>query len=961
MHALGPERAAASSVPQRRLSAVARVTPPAGRALPDDAPSLFGRDAETARLAELLADAAEGTSRVLVINGEPGIGKSALLRFARESAGDAVVLSTSCVEGESEIPYVNLSDILQPAAKFISHLSPHRAAALAGVMATGPSDTGDRLAIAAATLSLLACAASDRPVVITIDDAQWLDPYSAQVLLFVANRLDAEGIVLLLAVRTGCPAQIGLGRFSELRLHGVDDKTARRLVRSASPHRLDPASIARLVAEASGNPLVLRELPSLLSPAELALWSRGSDPIPIDSMMADAYIGTVRELPQDTQDALLLLAILGSVPIDVMDSALAEAKLPNRSLDPAEEAGLIIWRADKLEFRHPLVRAAVHRHSAASRRRRAHLVAARVLERSDLPSGPERRAWHLVSAGGGADETTAAAIELAAAHEVTRARFAVAAKLFERSADLTPEDGDVARRMLRSADCTLLAGAVEQASLLLARALPLARDHQVRQRIRYYLCRIQTWRGDVAGGRDELLRFAADISEDPPLKPMTLTVAALASLAAGDLDRALSSSEEAITPHRDATVTLPVVVVRAFVLRVAGDVVGSRALLRAHADEIDAMDAVDCDLADQVHMVAALTSLELEETARAQELLERAVAGAREHSALGVLPFRLGRLAWTQFWTGRWSAAWASAHEALQLADDTGWVSERANSLAALARVEAMTGRAEQCREHARRAISEAARSGAVAYDAYAQAALGALEASLGNDEAAVTHLDFVANFAAEGGFSDSPLLWWSADRIETFARLGDCGGARSALQILERTASETGIPTAAAVAARCRSIIEPGDYERHLAEALRWHEKSPMPFEQARTELQLGLQLRRNRRPGQARSYLRSALRTFERLGSPVWAARARAELQASGARADAPNEGRIGLARLTPQELQVVLKVAEGLANREVAAHLFLSTKTVEFHLGNAFHKLGVKRRTQLVAIVAAQESTA
>jgi DNA-binding CsgD family transcriptional regulator len=916
---------------------------------------LLGREAEVAQVSDRLDAARRGESSVLVISGEPGIGKSALLAFAREQAGDAAVVSTTGVEGESEIPYVNLADILRPLASLLSQIPPRQGAALGGVLAIGPPDVGDRLAVAAATLSLLGVSGTDRPVLVTVDDAQWVDTFTTQVLLFVANRLGAEGIVLLIGVRSGHSLPAGFHRFDALTLGGVDDAAARRLVQAASSRRLELAVVSRLIAEAGGNPLALRELPTLLTPAQLAMWSRGADPLPIDSVMAEAYLGTVRDLPRDTQDALLLLAILGSVPIEIVEQALVASGLPPRALDPAEESGLIVWGGEQLKFRHPLVRAAVHQNSSSSQRRRAHLCAAHVLEDSDLPTALERRAWHLVSSGSSADESLAAVIDRAAEEEAARANFAVAGELFERAAQLTPAGGRVATRLLRAADANRLAGAVEQAIELLRQALPIAQEPQVRQRIRYFLCRIAIWRGSLIDGRNELLRMVDNEQTDPGLATLMLTVAALASLEAGEFSAAREASERAVIPHAQSPASLPVVVVRALVLGVGGDVRGARALLRERADEVDRTAPLESDLADQMLMVAGVAHLQLEETARAHALLDRAVAGARESSAMGVLPFRLGRLALAEYWRGRWSVSRALAHEALRLADDTGWVNERPHSLAALARVEAVTGRAEECRDHARQAEGEASASGASSYAGYARAALGLLELSCGNNEAAIGHLGFVAEFAGAAGFRDSPLLWWSGDLIEALVRRGDLGRARQALDGLDETVRITGMPTAAAVAARSRSFLVPDDFESHLIEALSWHDRCPMPFERARTELQLGIQLRRRRLRGEARPYLESALLAFERLGAPAWADQTRRELEATGVRLDAPNEG---LRQLTPQELQVVLKVAAGMANREVAEQLFLSVKTVEFHLRNAFHKLGVKRRTQLAVLVAAHD---
>ena len=918
---------------------------------------LLGREAETRRISALLDGARRGRSGVLIVKGEPGIGKSAMLSYAGEHAADATVLRTAGVDGEAELPYVNLADLLRPAAQVIPAIPPRQQAALAAVLALGPPDAGDRLAVAAATLNLLAALADRCPVLVVVDDVQWLDSFTTEVLLFVANRLGADAITVLMAARSGHRLPAGFGRFETMTLDGLDEPSAHRLVRDAGG-TLDTASASRLVAEANGNPLALKELPGLLTPSQLALWTRGTDPLPIDSVMADAYSGTVRLLPSATQEALLMLAILGSLPIAIVEQALLASGLSPHVLDPAEHAGLIVWRGDQFGFRHPLVRAAVHENAAASHRRRAHLCAAQVLVDSELPTALERRAWHLVAAGITGDEGTASVIAHAAQDEARRANFAVAGTLFERSAQLSPAGDVVATRLLRAADCNRLAGAVEQAADLLRRALPLSADTRMQRRIRYFLCRIDLWRGSVIAGRDDLLRLAGEADDDPGLATLCLSVAALASVEAGELAAARQACDLASVAYSHGTTPLPVAAVRALVLGLVGDVEAADTLLTERGTELDASDPLEADLAEQMLLVAGMAHLQLEQTARAERLLDRAVTGARDASALGVLPFRLGRLALAQFWRGRLSAALASAHEALQLAGDTGWTNERPNSLAALARCEAVLDRADDCRDHARQAENEALTSGAISYAGYAGAALGLLELGEGNDEAAVGHLTHVDEFAVTAGVRDSPLLWWSADLVESLVRQGDLGRAARVLARLDDSVQVMGLPTAAAVAARCRSLLEPDDFAAHLAEALRWHAQAPMPFELARTELQLGSQLRRRRLRGDARPYLESALTAFERLGAQAWAARTRVELEAAGVHLGAPREG---WSQLTPQELQVVLKVASGMANREVATQLFLSVKTVEFHLRNAFHKLGVKRRTQLAVLVAAKDPQA
>jgi DNA-binding CsgD family transcriptional regulator len=920
---------------------------------------LLGRAAECEQLVELLDTARRGTSGVLVITGEPGVGKSALLEYARGHT-DALVLSAVGAETESEIPYAALADVFRSVLDQIEQLPPRQAEALSGALALGTARAGDRFGVAAATLSLLGTLASAGPVVVLVDDAQWIDYFSCEALAFTANRLGAEGITLLLSMREGSTNQAAFARHPLLAMTGLDDTSARQLIVSRGQN-LGPMVTARLIAEAGGNPLALRELPALLAPDELAVWGRGLDPMPIDSVLQEAFSTQVRDLPAQTQQSLLLVATLGSVPYEVVEQAMAEQGLDHAAVEAAEQAGLLVNTGGRWSFRHPLMRAAVYHSAPRSRQRRAHLSAATALESSAVPNALERRSWHLVSAGGSADESLARTLEDAGEEELARSNFAVASKLFERSAQLTTLADRLAPRLLRSADSSRLAGAIEDTVRLLERAKEVATAPEVKVAVDYYLSRIEIWRGTPTLGRDQVLGLANLVEPfNTEVAAQMFSDAALASVEIGDFAVASDSSERAIALLTTETeAPLATVAVRALVLGLRGEMAPAHDLLSEHAEGFDTADALAISQPstkrssanDQLSLVAALAHLAIEEADRAGTLLERAVTQARDYTAIGVLPFRLGRLAWVQYWQGRWAASRSSAAEALLLAEDTGWVAERPNSLAAMARIEAAMGLADECRQHAELAAEAAAGRGTRPNAMYARGALGLLELSLGNDADAVDHLEQVAAFADECDLTDTPLLWWSGDLIEAYAQQGRNADAARVLARLEARVEVSRRPVAAAVLSRCRAILDPTEAEHHLTEALRLHEHSGMPFEQARTELRLGIHLRRQRLRGEAQTQLESALATFERLGAAPWRDRARAELEASGVHL---GERPTDLASLTPQEFQVAQNVARGMSNREIAAAMFLSVKTVEYHLGNAFHKLDVQRRSQLAILV-------
>jgi DNA-binding CsgD family transcriptional regulator len=922
-------------------------------------PVLVGRDHELGVMRSCLANARTGTSSVIVINGEPGIGKSALLAEAR-AAAQGVVLSTIGVESESDIAYVNLADVFRHHYSCLNNIPDRQADALASVFAIGPSKPADRFTVAAATLNLLAAIAAHGPVLVTIDDAQWVDQASLGALMFAGNRLQVEGIVVMFAVRAEHPAAQQLSRYQTLALAGLSESAARALVTQTGLPAMSETSMSRLIEESGGNPLALLTLPTTMKADDFALWALGAEPLPISSVMEDAFRDSIRVLPDRTRRALRLLAIMGAGPAEHFSSALETERLTVDDLDPAEDAGLITYQHGQPEFRHPLVRAAAYRTSSSAGRRHAHLIAAQILEHSTSAAALERRAWHLVAARTAPDEAVAETFQIAADHEFAAANYMIAGKLYKRSSELTAPGNSAARRMLQAADALRLAGAIDEALTLLRGAMLLGSDPELRVAIDHAHYRLQVYAGGMIDGRDGLLKTAATAARlNPTQAAQILGDAALASTVIGDLPTARTTGKQAIRLAGDPSRDPPLVIaaINAMVKAISGDPLGARRLLHPRAAEIDALDPLGLEFVYQLPLELSLAHFASEEADQARTLLARAADSARQLSAAGLLPFRLSTLARIDFWQGRWANALALVHEALRLADDTGWITERPSNLATLARIEAMTGHPDEAREHAMEAIATSEAAGARTYLAFAQIALGVLELTAWNPASAIRHFEEVSAFSDEVGFSNSPLMWWSSDLLECYVSEGMHDAARRELSRLETLAANPDMPTTAAVAARSRALLEPAAFEEHMTEALRLHSISDMPFERARTELLIGQHLRRHNMPAKARPLLTSALAIFVRLGAPSWTSRARSELHATGIRTPQPETR--GLATLTPQELQVALAVARGHSNREVAGLLFLSTKTVEFHLSNVYHKLGINRRTRLAAMVAQQAS--
>jgi DNA-binding CsgD family transcriptional regulator len=397
---------------------------------------------------------------------------------------------------------------------------------------------------------------------------------------------------------------------------------------------------------------------------------------------------------------------------------------------------------------------------------------------------------------------------------------------------------------------------------------------------------------------------------------------------------------------------MPALVVRALTLAIEGEVETARTLLRRSEEHLAQWDPL---ASDQILLVASLAWTSIEEPVEATSTLERAIRAAREASAFGLLPFQLSRLAFEQWHSGQWTAAYSNALDALALAEETGWQTEVPNSLVVLAAIEAAMGRTASCEEHAARAITLARKSGVAVIEAHAATALALLELGAGDALAAVRHLEFVGSFAADHGLGDPVLLNWAGDLVEALERAGEPDRARGVCEVVTAEAVRTRRPTQSAIAARCRGLLAETEQEtdRAYAEAFAWHLQAAQPFQEARTRLQYGELLRRRRRRADARAELSVALNEFERLGADPWAERARSELRATGITAKSRSEP--SKPELTPQELRVALVVSGGATNAEAAAQLFLSAKTVEYHLSSVYRKLGIRSRAQLIRTLA------
>jgi DNA-binding CsgD family transcriptional regulator len=910
---------------------------------------LLGRQEECARIDLLLTEAKTGMSRALVLAGDPGVGKSALIDYANERAAGMTLLLTRGVESESELAFSGLADLLRPVLDRLERIPRPQSAALSGALALGPAVPGDPFTIYAATLSVLASAAEEKPILLTVDDAHWLDAASRDALLFTARRLDAESIALLFAVRDGQAPSIE-GDIAELRVAGLNRDAATALLAGDAVNPVAPDVANQLVLETEGNPLALREIPALLSDSQRAGIEPLPKPLPASVSVERAFLSSVEGLSTEAQTALLFAAASDSGAIGELVPAFDALGISIDVLEAAEGSGAISISGGEVRFRHPLMRSAIYHAASAADRRHAHQLLARSLGESH---SPERSAWHLAAATIAPDEDVAQSLEQAALDARQRSGHGVAAVAFERAAELTPRTEPRALRLLEAARDFQAVGQLEHAAELLDHSLKLADEPRVRAEM--HLLRA---RGEIVGGvpmaaHSILVAEASRIEAlDPGRAALMLVEATFPCLMAAETKAALVTAEKAVA-LASRVGGAPEVLARAFLAEarmLRGEMKDDGAArLQPLPEGVDAAIVFPHLWAQaHVHMLS-------ERYAQAAPILEGQIAAGRAASAPAILPMPLGSLSELEFRTGQWAAAYAHATESVHLAAETRQANQLAYCLAAaLARVEAGQGRERECNEHLDEAVEVANRIGALSILFYAGSARALLALPAGAHDAAIAHLEPVARLADEKEVRDPGTVQWEPDLVEAYVRAGRSDDASTTLSNFRKRAKASGRIWALAAAHRCAALLaDENEFEPEFAMALSYHDRTPTPFERARTELCFGERLRRARRRTEARSRLRSALTIFDHLGAKVWAERAQAELAASGESARQRDPSTVD--DLTPQELQVALVVARGASNREAAAALFLSPKTIEFHLGHVYRKLGIKSRSQLARLFA------
>jgi DNA-binding CsgD family transcriptional regulator len=907
---------------------------------------LVGRDQEQQTLVRLLDDAREGRSGVLAIAGEAGIGKSALLAYAEEQAVDLNVLRARGVQSEAQIPFASLFELLRPALPWIDQIPDPQAAALESALAIRPTASAPgRFAVGAATLSLLAAYSERSPVAVLVDDAHWLDGSSADALLFAFRRLVADPVAVVLAVRQGEPSLLDGADLPILRLAGLDRASAAELLRHQGKEPLSQDLADRLHRDTGGNPLALLELGG---ERERLAGLPPDAPLATGISVAHVYLQRMQALPQRTRDALVLASAIDGGEVSVLARAVPKLGLDLSDLAPAEAVGLITVRGSRVEFRHPLARSAIYGDAPAERRRELHRALASALPDSEV----DRRAWHLALASFGPDDAASSALEQAGQRAYQRSAYEVSSRAFERAAVLAPEEARQARLLYYSADAAWLGGLADRAVALLGRAGRHALSTDLSVAIEHLRGHIATRRGPVTLGQQILLAAAERAAPTDPERAVVILAEAVdASLYVSDAATMRLAAERAaslVPPDEDGRTAFFALMARGMALIFSGQGEPGASAVRAAVDILERSD----ELRDDPRLLAwaATGPLFLREAKVGHALATRALAEARRTSAIGVLPFLLSRVAVDQAAADRWAEAEAGFHEAIGLARQTGQLTDLGAAFARLAWLEARQGRSQQSRLHADEALRLAGDMGLGLVQIWATGVLGELELSLGRADAALAHFEELRALLHSRGVGDVDLSP-APELVETYLRLGRAQEAADATEKYSRDASSKAQPWALARAARCRGLIAAnGKSDPEFETALKMHGQTPDAFETGRTHLAYGARLRRERQRVRARDQLRAAVEVFDHLGAEPWSEMARAELAATGE--TARRRDVTTLNDLTPQELQIALSLAEGRTTKQTAAALFLSPKTIEYHLRSVYRKLSVGSRSELAA---------
>ncbi|WP_166462823.1 AAA family ATPase [Amycolatopsis acidicola] len=906
--------------------------------------SLHGRDHELATLADLVRRAREGRGGTVEIHGSTGLGKTALLTAAEAAAEEFVVLRVRGVATEKALSLAGLNQLLRPVAHHVALLPQRHAVALAIVAGCDLGDSEphsappDEFSLCSALTSLLTELARETPVLCRADDLHLIDEESRRALLFAARRLAAEPIVFLLADSFPGPAE-----FPRLALDPLDDDASRRVLDQQVSDGLPTDLAEELISLASGNPRALTELATSLTHGQLAGTTPPPVALPPDSPLRAEFRGRFDRLSPDARKLVRIAAADEWLDVDTVVRLATETGIALTAIEEATESGLLLDQGGLVETPNRLVRSSVYADMPLADRQQAHELLARILDTEErhLRALAHRAAISPIPNGQLADE-----LEQSAATARRSRDYKSSARACRQAADLTSDPTVKAIRLLSAARDCWLAGRTQRSRALLHRLRPLTCDTSVRGLADLLQGEIELRDGTPAIGHRLLLDAAHGLTESHlPLAATALMYAAEASCLAGNVDgffltaqraSALSSPEEPpllqlVYDHFDGL---------------------SAALSGRHDEAREPLRRV-IKLAELLpgcapKTWASVAALVVGDDVQAQELATQAVDAALGDGNSALAPWALEFLAYSALRLDQYSAAATASVEGLRLSQVAGQHNCAINHLTMLALAAALLGDREKSLARLESAAEEAAKRGLSRPTASTAWTLACLDLADDRPADALTRLRPVVS----GADNSNPFVRVMAIPafIEAAVRCDENAAATVALETFDRWACGTMNTAYLALSQRCQALVADDDEAgERFREALRLHRAGGRPFELAKTELFYGERLRRSRKPRAARTHLRHAWKTFQRYEASYWADRARAELRAAGEAVDHTAPASVDL---TPQQAQISRLVAAGATNREVAAQLFLSPRTVEHHLRNIFAKLGIRSRVELTA---------
>jgi DNA-binding CsgD family transcriptional regulator len=880
-----------------------------------------------------------GQSRVLVLRGEPGVGKTALLDYLQERASGCRVVRAAGVESEMEIAFAGLHQLCAPMLGSLARLPWPQRDAVSTAFGLSGGEAPDRFLVGLAALGLLSEAAEERPLVCLVDHAQWLDHASAQVLAFVARRLLAESVAAVFSVREPSEDEDFVG-LPELVVRGLSDADARTLLDSVVPGRLDERVRDRIVAETRGNPLALVELPRGLTAAELAGGFGRPDARPLASRIEQSFRRQLESLPPGTQRLLLIAAAESVGDATLLWSAAERLGIGADAAAPAEAAGLIEL-GPRVRFRHPLVRAAAYRAAAPSDRRQVHRALA---EATDPGTDPDRRAWHRAHAAVRPNEAVAGDLERSAARAAGRGGVAAAAAFLERATELTPDPGRRAQRALDAAQAKLQAGAFDPALVLLARAEAGSLDDL--QRARIDLLRAQIAFASSRGNEAPPLLLAAARRLEPldvGLAHETYLDAFSAAMFAGRLAsgpgllEVAQAAREAPPSHRSrrGDMLLDGLAVLFTDGYPAATPISKRALRAFCSEDITVEEGL------RWLWLASVIAADLWDDESWYVLSTRHVKIARNAGALSELSLALNSRVFVHLFAGELTAAASLVEEVQTVTEATGTNLAPYGALG----LAAWQGREGEAGELFEATMSEVVPRGEGIGVTVSEWASALLCNGVGRYQDALA----AARRAAEYPHELAAANWGLTELVEAASRSGMTELAADALERLSEMTRASRTDWAFGVESRSRALLSDGGAaERLYRQAIEHLDRTRVRMELGRAHLLYGEWLRREQRRVDAREHLHTAHDMFGRFGAGAFAERARRELQATGETVRKRTVDRREV--LTAQEAQVARLAADGHTNPEIGAQLFISARTAEYHLHKVFSKLAIGSRRQL-----------